>query len=57
MNSLIILGVVLLGAFVVFKLFGKLLKVAVLVGIAALALVYFYGGHQIGGVTVPSFNL
>lgn len=57
MNSLLIIGALVLLAFVAFKLFGKLLKLTVLVAVAALAVVYFYGGHEIGGVTVPSFNL
>jgi hypothetical protein len=54
MESLLLLGAVLIGAFIVFKIFGNLIKIVVLTAVAIAAVLYFTGGDV---SSLPSINL
>ena len=55
MESILIVGALILGALLVFKLFGNFLKIVLLFAIAAAAVLYFTGGH-FNGVNLPFLN-
>jgi len=54
MESMLILAAVLVGAFIVFKIFGNLIKIVVLTAVAIAAVFYFTGGNL---SSLPSINL
>lgn len=54
MESILILAAVLVGAFIVFKIFGNLIKIVVLTAVAIAAVLYFTGGNL---SSFPSINL
>ncbi len=54
MESYLIIGALLVGAFIVFKIFGNLMKIVILTVVAIAAVLYFTGGNL---SSLPSINL
>lgn len=54
MESYLIIGALLVGAFIVFKIFGNLIKIIVLTVLAIAVVLYFTGGNV---SNLPSINL